>query len=502
MSLRRPCRLQVQQLEDRITPAVSTKYLGGLLIIRSDNLSNELRISEVGTSGVFLVQNKLVGAPAFSNVGKFAINNLIIQMGNGNDTVDLRINKAIPGNVFVNLGNGSDYFTTKFGAVSVPPTARIGGNLLVNFGLGNKLGVTAKLSGKAYDQAAEFYNLNIGGNLTVIGTPGSGAELVDISNSRVGGIVHSINIYQTSLGSLTDIGLEPVNVGGVVVNNAQKNTDSRTDTFVGQGNDLFFLNNVTCRGNVTYIGGPGQDTVELPGDPATQTAAIIHGNVWVNLGDGPGTLSLGTGNPFGAANVGGSVYYQGGSGVNRFFMDTEAVVAGDVFLSLGEGNNQIFGNSDATFPVPGGAALFTPFGSATIFGNLTILAGNGNNYLSTFDGLFGTTLSVAGNILIQFGNGNNVGGSALAPGVIDFFNTAVTAGGTVTYRAGTGTNNLTFTGQYNKLSLRFSGGSTALVFNQSPSFNGDLFIDFGTGFGPKSISGTASFAGQTTILNY
>ncbi len=482
MSFRiRPRRPMLQQLEERTVPSVTTTLSAGTLFIRGSNLSNNLVIAETATPGKFQVTNN------GNFVGQFSFSNLNITMGNGSDTVDLQIKTALTGNLTVSLGNGADTFTTK----NSTPGARIGGNTFINTGLGSKLGIAGK-----YDDLVELYNLRFQGQTTtVLGAAGSNAELLDISNATISGALQVTNIYQTSLGELF-APLTPVQVGSITVNNAQKNTDSRTDTFVGPGNDLFLFNNVTVLGNISYTGGNGQDSVELPGDPLTVIAPIIGGNVYVNTGEGIGTLSLGNG--IVGAQIGGSVQFFGGADIDRFFLDSDAVVNGNVYVDLRDGDNQFFGNSVAAT-----GAIFDPIFSAVVGGNLTLIAGNGNNFLATFAG-GATTLTVAGNLRIQFGNGDNVGGAAAAPGTITFFNTAVSVGGTVRYQAGTGTNNLDITNEtFSSLTLLFSGGPTTVDFNQTSGvFNGTLYIDFGTGFGPKSLGGSAAFGGNVTILNY
>jgi hypothetical protein len=491
MALRRPRRLQLQQLEDRTTPAATTRLVGGLLIIRSDNLNNNLVIAETATPGKFAVTNNA------TPVGQFKFSSLSVTMGNGNDTVDLRIKTAIPGNVMVLGGNGSDFVTTENSAGGA---ARIGGNTLVNLGRGNFLGVQAKV-GELYDQAVRLFNLRfLGQSTSVIGTPGSGAELLDIENATFGGNLVITNVYQTGVSTFTGA-VDPVQIGGsITVNNVQKNTDSRTllNAQVGPGNQLALFNLVTVAGNVTYTGGNGQDAVSAPGDFGVVTPVIINGNLTFNGGEGVGLLALGTGGS-GASQIAGSVRFTGGSGNDRILFDTDSSIAGDLYVNLGEGDNQFFGDS---IGLPFSFSKFSPFGNASVGGDMTLLAGNGNNFLASYGD--GGDLTVSGNLSVLFGNGDNTGDDPTAPGPITFFNTDMSVGGTAQYQAGTGTNDLTLTNEtIGRLRLIFSGGPTTLLFNQpSGFFNGDLYIDFGVGFGPKSLGGTAAFGGTVTILNY
>lgn len=470
MALRRPRRLRLQQLEDRTTPAVTTRLVGGLLAIRSDNLSNTLVIAETATPGQFTVTDK-VGLGPVKTVGTFKFANLTVTMGNGHDIVDLRVKTTLTGNVTVNLGNGTDVFTTENSTIG----SRVNGNAFINLGLGGQR------PGDTYDQEVQWQNTNLGGNLTAVGTPGSGAELLNIEAARIGGSVSSTNFFQTSLGLVGDSSRAATVARNVSVSNVQKNTDNRDDTppAVG-GNGLNMYDQSVVNGNISYVGSNGIDRVQLPQDVNDAAAPVfINGNVTVNGSGGDNLFAMGTGHPGSgaAANVRGNVSYTGGAGVDRVFLDTGSTVGGSVVFSLGEGDNEIFNGAVE---------------DGTVNGSLTIRAGNGNNFLGDYSAL----LSVGGNLTVQFGNGDNFSTS--------FFNTFLQVGGTATYRAGTGTNSLDITNEtISNLVLIFGGGDTTVMFNQSSGFfNGNVFIDFGVGPGPKTLGGSASFGGTVILLNY
>jgi hypothetical protein len=482
----------VECLEGRITPAVSVRLYPGLMLIQGDNAANNLVITETAPS-TFKVENNL------KTVGTFKFSNLSITMGNRNDNVELKLTTALTGRLTVNLGNGGDTFTTENSTLG----ARIGGDVLVNAGR------SAFRGNFIYDQIINFQNVNVGGNLTVLGSVGAGTELFNMQAGRVGGNVTAVNIYQTSLGQFDD-DTQAFSVGGSLsVTNVQKNTDSRSNSpqLVG-GNGLNVYAGSVINRNVNYTGGNGIDRVFLPQDFDNVAAVTVGGNVNVNVGGGStNTLALGTGNttpgpggvPVGAALIGGNVSYIGGAGIDRFFCDTGTVVGGNLYVSLGEGDNQVFGDSTLI--------QFGPFnaeGTGTVNGDVTIILGNGNNFIASFGLVDSQPFIVGGNLTIIVGNGDNTGGDAFAPGVITFFNTFLEVGGTATFRAGTGTNNLDVTNEtISLLRLVFSGGPTDVQFNQSSGFfNGALFLDFGTGFGPKNLGGTAAFGGPVTILNY
>ncbi|MFO0845411.1 MAG: hypothetical protein U0797_24010 [Gemmataceae bacterium] len=497
MSIRRPRRLQVECLEGRITPAVSVRFYSGLLMIQGDNAANNLKVTETAPS-TFKVENNL------KSVGTFKFSNLFITMGNRNDNVELRVATALTGRLQVSLGNGAD----KFLALGTAAGARIGGDVYVNAGL-SAIPPGGNVFPFLYDQEMNFQSINVGGSVTAIGSVGSGTELLNFQQGRIGRNITAVNIFQTSLGLFSDAG-QAVSVGGdVSVTNVQKNTDSRSNSppRVG-GNGLNFYAGSVVNGNVNYTGGNGIDRVFLPQDFDNVAAVTVGGNVNVNVGGGTSnTLSLGTGNntldtggvSVGAALIGGNVTYTGGAGIDRLFCDSGTEVGGNLYASLGEGDNQVFGDSTLTNFGP-----FNAVGPGTVNGNVTIILGNGNNFIGSFGVVNALPFSVGGNLTFMVGNGDNTGGDAFAPGAITFFNTALTVGGTATYRAGTGTNNLDITNEtISNLRLIFSGGPTDVQFNQASGvFNGNVFIDFGTGFGPKSLGGTAAFGGDVVILNY
>jgi hypothetical protein len=482
MNLRKTRRLALHRLEDRTTPSVSVSLISGTLTIRSDNLPNSVLVSETSPGKFTVTANT-------KTVGTFSFSNLNVFMGNGADTVELKLATALTGNLNVQLGNGTDVFTTANSTIG----SRVGGTALVNLGLGGQR------PGDTYDQEVNWENVNVGTNLTVLGSAGSGAELLNVEASKIGGTLSVTNIYQTALGDPDD----PARAVGVAVdltvNNVQKNTDTRSDTPFGFGGNGLTLNSDTViNRNLGYTGSNGIDRVFLPAIPSG-TPVTIGGNVNVNVGDGANnSLVLGTGSV--GANINGNLTFSGGVGIDRFIMDSGSSVAGNVYLSLGEGNNQVFGDSIGL----GVTGPFNPLGDATVGGDLTVVLGNGDNFIGSY-GIDPSSLTVGGNLSIRVGNGNNTGGDATAPTpVITLFNTALSVGGTAEYRAGTGSNSLDITNEtIGNLRLIFSGGPTTVLFNQASGvFNGNVYIDFGTGFGPKTLGGTAAFGGMVTILNY
>jgi hypothetical protein len=459
MGLTRWTTLRVEELEARETPTVTAAFSGGTLNLRGDNSDNNLVIAEIGASGKFNVTAN--GNP----VGQFSATNLNITMGNGNDTVDLGINKKLPGYLTVNLGAGDDSFTTKNSTVG----AALQG--IVSIGTGSS---TPTANG-TYDDIVELYNLDFNGPIVqVTGSSGSAADQLDIETQKIAGALTARNIYATFLGSANDPTHAPT-IGKVSIDNSALNTDTRSDAFNGAGNVVFVMSGTRINGNFTYNGGPGSDSVDMPGDGGTSTTGVtITGSVSMLARAGVNTLSLGDGSN--GAQINGSVTFIGGSDVDRFFMDSGSKIGGNVTLNLLGGNNQVFGDSIGQV-----SGTFDPSGSANVGGNLT------------------------SNLTITTGGGNNTGDNAAAPGAITLFNSNLSVAQTVSYTAGGGSQDLEISNtKLTALRIKLGGGADTVNFPITDYF-GNATIDFGIGFGPKNFDtdGTpTNFHGKLTLLHF
>src|SRR5262249_11328941 len=148
-------------------------------------------------------------------------------------------------------------FSTETSAAGSP----IRGNVTVNTGLSNQLGVAADQS----DESVKFINVNLGGTIvSVTGAAGSSGEYLDFETAKVAGFLSVTNIYDTELGFSGDP-TRAATVNNVNINNTQKNTDARVGLRQGPGNALFVFSGSAVAGNVTYTGGAGIDDVDMPG---------------------------------------------------------------------------------------------------------------------------------------------------------------------------------------------------------------------------------------------
>src|SRR5205085_2622266 len=116
---------RLEPLEDRAQPSVTLSFNGSSLSIYGDNTANKLAVTQSGSA--YAVSNNGV------NLGSYAVTgNLSITMGTGNDSVALNLTTGLPGGLTVNLGNGTDTFTTAGSSA----TAVVAGNTTLSTGYG------------------------------------------------------------------------------------------------------------------------------------------------------------------------------------------------------------------------------------------------------------------------------------------------------------------------------------------------------------------------------
>src|SRR5438270_9528848 len=120
-------RLNLHQLENRVTPASVSFYNQNLTIV-GDNVASTITVEQTSAAGMFKVTaTGLSGTPSGLVTG-----NISITGGNSADniTVDFKTNTTFGGNVSVlSSGNSGDTINVKNGTM--------GGRLAVNTGFGN-----------------------------------------------------------------------------------------------------------------------------------------------------------------------------------------------------------------------------------------------------------------------------------------------------------------------------------------------------------------------------
>ena len=204
----------------------------------------------------------------------------------------------------------------------------------------------------------------------------------------------------------------------------------------------------TTIGGNTYVQfGGGNDAFNVAGqaDPTVQVGGqetTFEGNVTYIAGDGNDSITL--------ASMGR------GTGVGT-------TIFGNLNINLGNGNND-FGSD--LVPGVGGNLGLEAYGT-TVDGNLSLTSGNGTNVMQYYGML------VQGNAAFHFGNGNN--GTTAAPIVI-----RRPPGGQLTYTTGNGNNYLDL---FTPLNAK-APDVLPFVFNLNVQFgNGDDTFQLGDPFG-------------------
>src|SRR5262249_7754834 len=156
------------------------------------------------------------------------------------------------------------------------------------------------------------------------------------------------------------------------------------------------------------------------------------------------------------AHIGGSVLFNGGTGIDRFFFDSGSTVGGNLTLNLFGGANQVFGDSLGL-----GSGPVDPTRSASVAGHLALNLGPRDDFIDTYGA--GASLFVGGNLTINAGAGVQRGGTAASPDAITFFNDNLTVGGLVSYSALSGSQTLAITSAgIADLTIRLGGGANTV----------------------------------------
>ena len=340
-------RPRCESLEDRLNMAggVVTSVVGTTLFITGDNLDNTVRIEGVtaGTVEVQGLSDTKVNGVLGAEVTARNIQNIFMEMGNGNDTA-FSVLANIKGLLRFNGGNGND------GLI---------------FGEGNN-------------------GQNTFGSLAATMGAGDDTVLVDASetNFSVPGAVVISNgdgINTTYLRATQALQLGPVAVSGGANNDDFQLIGPNVTTGVisvinGNGNNYVGLKGgITINGGIAVVGGKDFDKVE--GD--FEGNLTVNGSITAALGEGANELDLNHSKTV----VTGAITMTGGAGVDRFNAVNGTLDALAITLVLGAANN-----------------------SATIRNNSTIIRSSlSYNTLGNFDQFSASNLDVRGATVLNTG---------------------------------------------------------------------------------------------------
>ena len=377
----------IERLEDRWVPS-TTRLVGNTLLVSAQ--SGALTLTQMSLNQ-FKTQDSSPSSITYSNIGS-----IIVTGTNLTDTITVNLNGFnYTGSLYINTGNGNDVVT-----ITSPTAAAINGNTTILTGLGND---TINLNSTA------TAGMRFGGNVFIEATA-NGTKSVTFGNlttpTTVGGTFTVVGFSTVNLGTSKAPAIPPVaNVftGAVTIQDGSLNIPVN---FLAGDGDSF-------GSNVTVNTGSVNDIVYFG-------AVTVSGNTSVNLGNDSSTglndfVYLGQFTVFPLASqvlatFAGNVNILQGSGIASVRIATAVLVGGDLNMNLGEGNNNVVGDSDA----PG----------SNISGSENITCGNGDNNL-------GLNSHVDGNINIKLGNSDVAGG-----GNSTFLNYA--PGGAIFYHSGNG----------------------------------------------------------------
>jgi hypothetical protein len=438
---------RLESLEVRDCPAVSISLVSGNIFVRGVP-DGDLTINAVNNNKIQIIDGtKLRGT--FNVPG-----NINIQLTSRPGAINLDLNsKTLNGSVLMDLGNGytgkgilpenrsvnifDSNATTKLG------TGLIGGNVNIQRGDGNEL------VGVGFIQASTAENrpITVRGNLTVVGRASipfqEDFQLGEGSDVR--GAVSVTNYDNVSLGldsqtieTITtvrgNVSITTMGVGGglfanlygnflrnVTVNGAASTANNNTfslipptnddDSFVGghlnvsfgsaiNGNQMSILNAVggtavsQIIGTTTLIsnnGTAGIDDVFLEGQ--------FNNKVVVNLGAGDNFLTVDAAATFNSSLTYNSALFN--NGVNT--LDIAGLVLGQLFINLGNGDNDVTITGPVNQGGPNGIVLKAGNGD-----NAVLLDGGDQTY--SLDWLFGS-----GDNVVDLGPSDTISGKILAP---------------------------------------------------------------------------------------
>jgi hypothetical protein len=514
---------QIEVLESRIAPAglVTASFTAGVLTLDGDVAANDVHVFNTGPNTYRIEGNatdiKLgTSTAAFQDItGK--LTSVVINGQDGDDNFqlgnlslkDLSFNGGADNdslslfNLTTKAGVNVD-FSADGGGVTFDGTTVIGGDLTVTCGAD-------------------------GGNTTFIGTAATVKGAVHV----VGGAGQDNFDFSPDAGTISKgfkfdagDGFNSATFSGVAATIGKAATGNAIEFNGGVDANSFSVigNSANIKGNVSFTGGDAVDSVTLSPanlkvDGTTTITAGAEADV-IKVQPGIGTLkgavnfNLGEGNfnsveftPGVSLSLGNSLTVTGGSSADSFSISGGPLVAikGAVLLDLG-GGSAGFGNS-----VDFNSTIVSLGSSLTVKGTSTSgLTLNADATILAVKGLVKVE-SGSDDAFIQF-NSNQMSVGALelttgdGLGLIQFFGSKLSIGGSATVTTGGGNDFVDF--GYDTVAIKGSvlintgDDSDAASFSADGSVKGDLTVDLGTGDDGSSsvdIRGVSGIAGNLKI---
>jgi len=428
----------LEELEKRDCPALTLSVVSGTLLIQGTP-TGPLAITEPAPGKIQVTDNS-------RNLGTFSVNeNLIVNLASYPSTVGINLNgNRFGGNILMNLGLGGP---PGGDTVSIAGGS-LGGSLTILNGSGaENLFLGATTGGVSSP-------LSVGGPVSVTGRASGG--------TTTGGKTLDLFSGSTLAGNLSTALIDSLTLNGNVAGNL-----SVTDPGSYHALDVVVNGTVGKNANVT---DSNLDDEFILASPSGQ----IGGNLSVNLGTSTGP-------------TGDVIDLQTGTIVNGITTLTSAGgPVGGLFTVDGTINGNLTVNMGISGPAPLQDNFFTFAG--TVFGNMQVTAGNGDNDLTNFTG------TVFGNLSISMGNGN------------DSITVTNSPFGTFSLNAGNGSDSITLgtpaaaSGNWT-INFNFGTGSNTLTLGDGTSAStGNLFGYLNSQANP--LANTFNQGGWSNYLYY
>jgi hypothetical protein len=343
----RPARLNLRPLEDRSCPATFGYAAATQTLTLTGANSDLLQVEALASKppGYVLVKEVGSGTTVFnSDTSNQSVRNLVVKFNRVNaGYLGLDNDLVLGGNLTV-LG------------------AKVNQSLYVNGGVSGNVSYTAG-SPLATDSIAFLQQAEVGGNVAL--GLGSGGNDVTFQTGYFGGSV-----------SVTGgAGPDVILLGG---GNSDVIIAGSAAFKLGNGENKLSASQddpVRIGGSLTYIGGTGNDTIDLD-NAAGVNRLEVGGKATFASGAGANSAE------FDALTVGGSIAFTGGAGFDSIVVSGGLTVGGNVTIAPGNGEN-------AFFPTPPGNL------ENTIGGSLIYSGGVHGDYVYLDGTTTGRNVSVA-----------------------------------------------------------------------------------------------------------
>ncbi len=383
--------LSLECLEDRWVPA-TVRLINSYLLVSSQTAA--LTLTQTAHNQ-FSVQD---GTTTTTYNG---VANIYITGTNRPDTITVNLGAfTYSGSLLINSGNGADSVT-----ITSSGSARALGDTTILTGLGND---TVNLNSTGGS------SVRFGGQVRLYDPVGT--NTVNFGNATgttsVGGLFSIAGYSTVNIGTTTPLVTSTDVLGGGL---------AITDSFLNVPVNVNVTDGVTINKSLTVYTGNNVDLVKLG-------AITVNGPTTVNLGNNTAAAPPGGGlNPTDILQLGrftglapqplavfnGDVNVTQGSGNGSFRISQFTDIAGNLNVSLGDGDNDFTVDSASGF---------------TADGNVNVTAGNGDNNI----GVDGT---IAGNVTIRLGNSSPFPGG-------NFTSLTIAPAGLLTYTSGNGQDTL------------------------------------------------------------